>query len=122
MQRLYFATVLSLVLHQIDAAFWQEWKMFAVPGGIQGFLVFNAVAVAALLAGYRSVVLDDRHARTWAFACGGLGVVTFVLHAGFALWGHRDFNLPLSVLVILACLGFGAALVIRSGSGRVSAI
>lgn len=110
MERLYFATALSLILHQIDAAFWHEWKMFAVPGGIQGFLAFNGVAVGALLYGYRSVLLRSRSARAWALGCGSLGVTTFVLHAGFALLGHKDFSLPLSVLVILACLAFGAAL------------
>lgn len=110
MDRLYSATALALILHQIDAAFWHEWEMFAVPGGIQGFLVFNAVAVGALLHGYRSVLLNARHAKAWALCCGGLGVITFLVHAGFALWGHKNFSLPLSVITILACLAFGAAL------------
>lgn len=114
MERLYLATALSLILHQIDAAFWHEWNLFAVPGGIQGFLVFNAVAVGALLVGHRSVLVKQRHARAWALACGALGVITFALHAGFAAAGHREFNLPLSVLALLGCLGFGAALVITA--------
>ncbi|MBD7923394.1 DUF6713 family protein [Xanthomonas bonasiae] len=118
MERLYFATALSLILHQIDAAFWQEWKMFAVPGGIQGFLAFNAVAVGALLCGYRSVLLRGRHARAWALACGGLGVTTFILHAGFALADRKEFSLPLSVLAILACLAFGAALLVTALRAR----
>jgi len=32
-----------LILHQIDAAYWKEWEMFYVSGGIQVFLVFNLV-------------------------------------------------------------------------------
>lgn len=43
MERCYFATMLALIVHQIDAAYWHEWEMFAVPGGTQGFLVFNGV-------------------------------------------------------------------------------
>lgn len=111
MDRLYSATALSLVIHQVDAAFWHEWEMFAVPGGIQGFLVFNAVAIGAILHGYRSVLLNTRHAKAWALCCGGLGIVTFLVHAGFALWDHKNFSLPLSVITIVACLVFGAALV-----------
>lgn len=36
MERWYLATLLALILHQIDAAFWHEWDMFSVPGGIKG--------------------------------------------------------------------------------------
>ena len=60
MERWYLATLLALILHQIDAAFWHEWDMFSVPGGIQGFLVFNLAAVGALLRGYRQVALASR--------------------------------------------------------------
>ena len=39
MERSYFVTMLALILHQIDAAYWQEWEMFFLPGGVQGFAV-----------------------------------------------------------------------------------
>lgn len=47
MERSYLSTLLALILHQIDAAFWREWEMFLLPGGVQGFLVFNLIAVAS---------------------------------------------------------------------------
>ncbi|WP_422506108.1 DUF6713 family protein [Stenotrophomonas sp. GZD-301] len=112
LERLYFGTALALVLHQIDAAFWHEWDMFAVPGGIQGFLVFNLVAVGAVLWGYRSVVLDARSARRWAMGCGALGIGTAALHAAFAVAGHPAFGLPLSVLTLLLCFALGTALLV----------
>ncbi|MEG0184201.1 MAG: DUF6713 family protein [Stenotrophomonas sp.] len=114
MERWYLATLLSLVLHQIDAAFWHEWRMFHVPGGIQGFLLFNLVAIGVLLRGYRQVVLKLPSARRYALLCGALGVATTLIHAGFAALGRDEFNLPLSLLALLACLLCGSALLLRS--------
>ncbi|WP_313218084.1 DUF6713 family protein [Stenotrophomonas sp.] len=111
MEHLYFGTALALVLHQIDAAFWHEWDMFAVPGGIQGFLVFNLVAVGAVLWGYRSVTLGLRSARRWSMGCGALGIGTAALHTAFAVAGHPAFGLPLSMLTLLLCFALGVALV-----------
>jgi hypothetical protein len=104
MERSYFATLLALILHQIDAAFWREWEMFLLPGGVQGFLVFNLIAVGIMLAGYRHVVLRTNKARGFAMFCAALGLATFAIHLGFAAFGHRAFHLPLSIVIILACL------------------
>lgn len=84
--------------------------MFAVPGGIQGFLVFNACVVGALLFGYRIVLLQQPTAKIWAKACAILGIATFFIHAAFALAGRNEFVLPLSMLSIIACGAAGACL------------
>lgn len=84
MDRWYTATLLSLIVHQIDAAYWHEWDMFHVPGGIQGFLLFNVLAAGLLLHGYRQVVLATHQARRYAWLCGGIGALTALLHAGSA--------------------------------------
>lgn len=108
MARSYFWTMLCLILHQIDAAYWREWEMFYLPGGVQGFLAFNLAAIAVVLAGYRQVLLALPRARLYAGICGALGVATFLIHAGFALAGREQFHLPLSMAVIVLCLGCGA--------------
>ncbi|CAH0288297.1 MULTISPECIES: DUF6713 family protein [Stenotrophomonas] len=114
MERWYLATMMSLLLHQIDAAFWQEWQMFQVPGGIQGFLLFNLLAIGVLLHGYRQVVLGLGSARRYALLCGVLGIGTALIHAGFAAAGRDEFHLPLSLLTLLACLVSGSGLLLRS--------
>lgn len=113
MERWYLATLLALLLHQIDAAYWQEWQMFHVPGGIQGFLLFNLIAVGALLHGYRQVVLGHPAARGYALLCGALGVGTAAIHIGFAAAGRDEFHLPLSLAVLLACLIAGGGLLLQ---------
>lgn len=120
MERTYLATLLALITHQIDAAYWQEWTLFHLPGGIQGYLLFNLLAVPVLLLGYRHVVLGSARARLYARICAALGVATFVIHAGFAAFGERSFHLPLSIAVILACLlgGVRLAWLSRSAATR----
>ena len=110
MTRSYFWTMLLLILHQIDAAYWHEWEMFHVPGGIQGFLVFNLAAIAVVLVGYRHVLLGTRRAPWYAGICAALGIGTALIHAGFALAGLEQFHLPLSMAVIALCLACGARL------------
>ncbi len=114
MDRWYTATLLSLIVHQIDAAYWHEWNMFRVPGGIQGFLFFNALAVGLLLHGYRQVILGAPQARHYALLCGGCGVLTALLHAGFATAGNQQFDLPLSIATIVACLASGTSLLLKA--------
>ena len=104
MARNYFWTMLFLILHQVDAAYWREWEMFHVPGGIQGFLVFNLAAIAVVLVGYRHVLLASERASFFAAVCTALGVGTCLIHAGFALAGLEQFHLPLSVAIIVLCL------------------
>lgn len=105
MSRSYFWTMLLLILHQIDAAYWKEWEMFHVPGGVQGFLLFNLAAIALVLAGYRHVLLATPRATLYAAVCAALGVGMCLIHAGFALVGQEQFHLPLSVAIIVLCLG-----------------
>ena len=103
MQRSYLSTLCLLVLHQIDAAYWREWEMFRLPGGIQGYLLFNLVAIPALLLGYAEVVLGGTKAVLFASACAALGILTFLIHAGFALAGFDQFHLPFSIVLIALC-------------------
>lgn len=106
----YFWTMLFLILHQIDAAYWNEWEMFRLPGGVQGFLVFNLAAIALVLAGYRHVLLATARATLYACVCAALGVGTFLIHAGFALAGLEQFHLPLSMTIIALCLASAVCL------------
>lgn len=93
-----------LIIHQIDAAYWHEWEMFLLPGGIQGFLLFNIVALPIVLFGYRQVILNTEKARLFSYVCGGLAVLTFIIHTVFFLLGYHQFNLPLSFTIIVFCL------------------
>ena len=122
MPRSYFWTMLLLILHQVDAAYWREWEMFHVPGGVQGFLVFNLAAITLVLVGYRHVLLATPRAVLYACVCAALGVGTCLIHVGFALAGMEQFHLPLSVAVIVLCLASAVWLLcdVRRVLGRLA--
>jgi len=104
LERSYLTTMSLLIIHQIDAAFWHEWEMFLLPGGIQGYLLFNVIVIPVVLLGYKSVVQSDSMAPRYAYFCAVLGTATFVIHSGFFLFDYEKFTLPLSLIVILMCL------------------
>lgn len=96
-----------LIVHQIDAAFWHEWEMFGIPGGIQVFNLLNMVIFVPLL--MCLVMLVERRAAGYAaslFMAVGCGLV-LPIHAGFALAGYEQFDLPVSIAVIVT--SFAAA-------------
>ncbi|MOA21768.1 hypothetical protein D3C78_1422760 [compost metagenome] len=92
--------------------------MFFLPGGVQGFLLFNIVAIPVLLVGYRSVLLSTSNAVVFAKVCAGLGLLTFLIHAGFGLAGFHQFHLPASISILILCLAGSVWLMagIRSSS------
>ena len=122
MQVSYLFTLTALIVHQVDAAFWHEWEMFLLPGGIQGFLLFNILIVPALLWGFQQVILQNSKARFYGLFCGGLGILTALIHLSFYLFGFEQFNLPLSWLTLFACLISGIWLIVKTLQDKIQLI
>jgi hypothetical protein len=93
-----------LVFHQIDAAYWKEWEMFYLPGGVQVFLLFNIVIIPIVLLGYKKVIVNEPSARQYSYLCAGLGITTFIIHLVFIMLDFVQFTLPLSMIIIISCL------------------
>ena len=97
-----------LITHQVDAAFWHEWDMFGIPGGIQFFDLFNLAAFTLLLACYAAVITRRRSGYWASIVILATSGVVLPIHAGFALAGFREFHLPVSVLAIAGTFVFSA--------------
>ncbi len=108
MQTPYFITMTALLIHQIDAAFWHEWDMFLLPGGIQGFLFFNLLIIPLVLFGHQHVILKTPKAVLYSYFCAGLGIITFAIHLGFYLYDFKEFMLPMSWAVLITGLVSGS--------------
>jgi hypothetical protein len=94
---LYLANAAVLITHEIDSAFWHEWELLHLPGGIQGFLLLNLLLVLIILYGLRAVILQTPGslALAWLLTAGGL--IAAALH-GFFLWiGDPSFRNPTSI-------------------------
>lgn len=100
LELLYLANASLLVTHEIDSAYWNEWELLHLPGGIQFFLVLNLVLVALVLFGYRLVILRRRSGLWSSLGLASAGLLAFLIHATFLARGHPDFRLPASVAVL----------------------
>lgn len=110
MKRLYALTAALLVVHEIDSAYWREWELFGLPGGIAAFLAIHVVLVLAVLWGYDRVIAASRAGTRMALAVGAAGVATAAIHGAFLLRGSAAFRTTPSLAVIGACCAAGLAL------------
>lgn len=92
-----------LIVHQIDAAYWHEWEMFLLPGGIQLFDFLNLIIFVVLLACFVAAIERRSSGYASALVIAGVCGVVFPIHAGFALAGFEQFNLPMSIAAIAGC-------------------
>jgi hypothetical protein len=100
--RFYILTLTLLLTHQIDAAYWKEWEMFFLPGGIQFFDIFNLLVFPPLLYGIKPIVLKEKKSHYYSLTLGFLGLITLAIHSGFYIAGFEQFDLPVSTGIILA--------------------
>ena len=55
---LYLTNSVLLINHEIDSAYWKEWELFRLPGGIAGFLLIHFPLLFLILYG---LILVPRH-------------------------------------------------------------
>ena len=107
--QLYVANLALLTTHQADAAYWHEWDVFGVPGGLSFFLAFNIGAVLVLAVGLVRVAQGAGSARRSAVVCAGVGLFTVALHAVFLWLDRTAFWTPSSIGVLLGVLVLSVA-------------
>ncbi|MBI4732411.1 MAG: hypothetical protein HY781_09890 [Chloroflexi bacterium] len=101
---LYLINLTLLILHEMDSAYWQEWKLFHIPGGIGGFLLIHLPLW--VLALYGLVLLHDGMLAglVLSLVLSFAGLFAFGIHTWFIHKGHPEFRLPVSRGVLWALL------------------
>ena len=97
---LYLLNCALLFTHEIDSAFWKEWDLFGIPGGIQMFLFLNFLLLLVALFGFRQVLLGARGGQWFALLLGAAGIFAFSIHSYFILAGRPEFTLPASLVLL----------------------
>lgn len=113
LRRLYTANATVLLLHQVDAAYWQEWKLFRLPGGVQLFVALNLPIVYGVLRGTRAVSVGARSAPGWSGALAAAGLFAVVFHTAHLSRGDDAFRTPVSI-GLLAATGVLSAAQVRT--------
>ena len=94
---------LALVLtHQVDAAYWHEWEMFGLPGGIQLFSALNVLIFMLVLALFVSLIQRRSSGFKSSLIIVAISGSVLPIHAGFVLAGFMQFHLPFSAFLIVA--------------------
>lgn len=110
LEALYVVTLTLLAAHEIDSAYWHEWALFGLPGGIALFVLLHLAVLPPFLFGLARLARDPRAGVPFALVLSAAGIAAFAIHAAFLLRGHAAFRTPVSVAVLVATLLSSAAL------------
>jgi hypothetical protein len=101
---LYLVNAVTLTVHEIDSAYWKEWELFRLPGGLTGFLLLHFPLLSLVLYG---LVLVDRGANAghiFSLALSLAGIFAFSIHTYFLGQGREEFKTPASLAILWATL------------------
>jgi hypothetical protein len=101
---LYLLNVVFLTVHEMDSAYWHEWDLLRLPGGIQLFLILHIPLLGVILFGFWRVVLWERGAGPFSYTVAGIGVGAVALHTALLLAGNPEFRQPTSFMVLAGVL------------------
>ncbi len=101
---LYAVDLALLLAHEIDSAYWHEWEMFGLPGGIQLFALLHVPLVPLALWGYGALVAGRRGGLSVSYLVAGAGILAAIVHGFFLSRGHPAFRLPASIGILAAGL------------------
>ena len=107
--RLYLLNLTLLATHEIDSAYWHEWEMFRLPGGIQLFLILHLPLLAIFFYGLIQVAQSARYAKAFSYLLAGVGLFAFAIHMAFLVLDYPQFRSPVSVGLLFAILAVSIA-------------
>ena len=101
---IYLFNIVLLILHEMDSAYWQEWKLFHLPGGLTGFLLIHFPLYCLGLYGLVLVSRETPAGLTYSLVIALAGVAAFSIHTYFLRKGHPEFNTIFSKLLLWSTL------------------
>jgi hypothetical protein len=101
---LYLANSVLLINHEIDSAYWKEWELFKLPGGLTGFLLLHFPILLLILLGLILVYRHSSWGLIFSFVLCFGGLFAFGVHAYFLRKGRAEFNKPMSKFILVTIL------------------
>lgn len=102
---LYLINAILLIIHEIDSAFWKEWELFKLPGGISGFLIMHFPLLFLILYGLVLVAAQSFPGLIISLVVSAGGIFAFCIHTAFIRKGRHEFNTPISRFILTLMLG-----------------
>ena len=101
---LYLSNSVLLINHEIDSAYWKEWELFKLPGGITGFLLIHFPLLFFVLLGLLLVSKHLLSGLIFSLVLSFSGIFAFSIHTFFLKKGHNQFDKPISKFILVAIL------------------
>ena len=93
-----------LIAHEIDSAYWKEWDLFHIPGGITGFLVIHFPLLFFILYGLILVSEKSYAGLIFSLILSFCGISAFAIHLFFIKKGRSEFNTVISLFILITTL------------------
>jgi hypothetical protein len=101
---IYLLNAVVLINHEIDSAYWREWELFRLPGGVTGFLLLHFPILFFVLYGLVQVREGTRAGLGFSMALAGSGLFAFCLHFWFIRRGRAEFTSSISRAILYLTL------------------
>jgi hypothetical protein len=100
----YLVNVVLLILHEMDSAYWKEWDLFHLPGGLTGFLLIHLPLFCLGLYGLVLVSDGNSSGLIYSLVISLAGMTAFIIHIWFLRKGRPEFNVPISKTILWGTL------------------
>lgn len=101
---LYLINSVLLINHEIDSAYWNEWNLFKIPRGINGFLFVHFPLLFLVLYGLLQLYQGSQLGLIFSLGLSLAGVFAFTAHTYFIRKGRNEFNVPASLFILISTL------------------
>jgi Family of unknown function (DUF6713) len=101
---LYLSNSVLLINHEIDSAYWKEWELFWLPGGLSGFLLLHFPLLFVIQYGLVLVARGSFLGLFFSMILSLGGLFAFVIHTYFLKKGRNEFNTVVSKSILRATL------------------
>ena len=120
---IYLVNAVLLIDHEIDSAYWKEWDLFGLKGGVGGFLLLHVPLLGVILYGLVLVERQMVAGLVFSLLLSTGGLFAFCIHTYFLRQGRAEFKTPVSQSILFATLiaslvqGVMTIVLLVSGSG-----
>jgi hypothetical protein len=111
---LYVWTLALGTVHVVDSAYWHEWEVLGLPGGIQLFLVESLILAVPFLYGLAKLARGTRSGPVYGIVLSLVGIAGFGIHAFLLLRGGTEFRNTASLATIFLMFVFSVGLLLGS--------
>jgi hypothetical protein len=103
---IYLINAMILIIHEIDSAYWQEWKLINSndKNGINGFLILHFPMIFIILLGLVLVYEEKPAGMIISLILSAGGLFAYFFHFYHLRKGRQEFNTVISKAVIISTL------------------